>query len=358
MTVLHVRGTLLPTDEPAEFWIRDGLLSTEPVPGAETVFDGGYLTPGLVDAHCHTAIGPDGNLDLAGARAQTIQDRDAGVLLLRDAGEPIDTSSLQDHEDLPRRVRAGRHVARPKRYIRGLGLDLEDPAELPQIVAEQAQAGDGWVKLVGDWIDRETGDLAPLWPDDILKDAIAAAHAHGARVTAHVFGEEALPGLLAADIDCIEHGCGLTDDTIATMVAQDIALVPTLINIVENFPGIADQAAKYPVYAAHMRALHERVDRTIGAAHEAGVRVYAGTDAGGMIRHGRIADEIVSLHRAGLSSADALAAGSWAARNWLGADDLGHGAPADLVCYTEDPGKDLNVLRVPARIVLRGKVVG
>ena len=64
---------------------------------------------------------------------------------------------------------------------------------------EQARAGDGWVKLVGDWIDREVGDLAPLWPDDVLAAAIDAAHAEGARVTAHVFGEDALPGLL---------GCG------------------------------------------------------------------------------------------------------------------------------------------------------
>ena len=37
--------------------------------------------------------------------------------------------------------------------------------------------GDGWVKLVGDWIDRDIGDLAPLWSDDVLKAAIDAAHA-------------------------------------------------------------------------------------------------------------------------------------------------------------------------------------
>ena len=42
------------------------------------------------------------------------------------------------------------------------------------------------------------GDLAPLWPDDVLAEAIAVAHAGGARVTTHVFGEDALPGLLAA----------------------------------------------------------------------------------------------------------------------------------------------------------------
>ena len=125
-------------------------------------------------------------------------------------------------------------------------------------MAEQARWGDGWVKLVGDWIDRDVGDLAPLWSDDVLEAAIAAAHADGARVTAHVFGEDALPGLIDAGIDCIEHGTGLTDDTIELMVEHGTALVPTLINI-ENFPGIADAAAKYPAYAAHMRDLYARV---------------------------------------------------------------------------------------------------
>ena len=109
----------------------------------------------------------------------------------------------------PEIIRAGRHLARPKRYIAGVGVDLDDPAQLPEVVAEQAAAGDGWVKLVGDWIDRGVGDLAPLWPDDVLVAAIDAAHAAGARVTAHVFGTDALPGLVAAGIDCIEHGTGL-----------------------------------------------------------------------------------------------------------------------------------------------------
>ncbi|MBF6150589.1 amidohydrolase family protein, partial [Nocardia nova] len=92
------------------------------------------------------------------------------------------------------------------------------------------------------------GDLRPLWSDAVLVEAIEAAHAEGARVTAHVFGEDALPGLINAGIDCLEHGTGLTDDTIAMMVEHGTALVPTLINI-DTFPGIADSAGKFPVYA-------------------------------------------------------------------------------------------------------------
>jgi imidazolonepropionase-like amidohydrolase len=353
---LHVRGVLLPAGAPGDLWVADGVICAEPVPGAITVCDGGYLLPGLVDAHCHIGIGAQGPASLAEAAEQAATDRDAGTLLIRDCGAPIDTRPLQARLDLPRIIRAGRHLARPKRYIPAIGMELDEPALLPQAVQEQAAAGDGWVKLVGDWIDRSTGDLAPLWPDHVLREAVAAAHAAGARVTAHVFGADALPGLIAAGIDCIEHGTGLSADTITEMAARGTALVPTLINI-ETFPAIADRAGKYPRYAAHIRALHARVRDTIGAAIEAGIPVYAGSDAGGGIRHGRLVDEIVALRTVGLSGARALAAASWAARDWLGVPGLVPGAPADLLVTRTDPRLDPDTLRDPVLLMLRGRTL-
>ena len=353
---LHVRGVLLPGGEPGELWVSGGMISAEPVPGAVTACDGGYVLPGLVDAHCHIGIGSQGPVGLAEAAEQAVTDRDAGTLLIRDCGVPIDTRPLQAREDLPRIIRAGRHLARPKRYIPTIGVELDDPGLLPQAVQEQAALSDGWVKLIGDWIDRGRGDLAPLWPDDVLVEAIAAAHAAGTRVTAHVFGAEALPGLIRAGIDCIEHGTGLSTGTIAEMAARGTALVPTLINV-ETFPAIAERAGKYPRYGAHMRALHAGLPDTIGAAIEAGIPIYAGTDAGGGIEHGRLVDEIVALRAAGLSGECALAAASWAARDWLGAPGLVAGASADLVVTREDPRLDPGTLREPALLMLRGRVL-
>jgi imidazolonepropionase-like amidohydrolase len=351
---LHIRGTALPSGRIVDWWIAGGVLSAQPLDGAETVFDGGWIIPGLVDAHCHVGLGPHGATDLDEAVEQAETERAAGALLLRDAGSPVDTRTLDDREDLPRIIRAGRHIARPKRYSPGLPIDVEDESQLPAAVAEQARFGDGWVKLVGDWIDRGVGDLAPLWSDDILVAAIDAAHANGARVTAHVFGEDALPGLINAGIDCIEHGTGLTGDTIALMVERGTALVPTLINI-DNFPGIADAAAKYPTYARHMRDLYANSRDRMGAAHEAGVPIYAGTDAGSMIAHGRVADEVEALRGIGMSGTDALGAASWAARDWLGRPGLAHGAPADLLCYSADP-RAPGVLGQPDLVMLRGRL--
>jgi imidazolonepropionase-like amidohydrolase len=350
----HLRGVLLPDDRATELWITaGGLVSDVPVAGAQTLTDRGWIVPGLVDAHCHVGLGPKGPVELDEAVRQAETDRDAGALLLRDCGSPVDTRPLQRRADLPTIVRAARHMARPKRYIPGLAVELDDPALLPEEVTRQARAGDGWVKLVGDWIDRGVGDLAPVWPDDVLVDAIAAAHAAGARVTAHVFGTDALPGLVHAGIDCIEHGTGLTDELITEMAGRGTALVPTLINV-DTFPGIADKATKFPAYAAHMRTLHAGAHGVVRRALAAGVPVYAGTDAGGGIAHGRIADEVLALHEAGLSPSDALGAASWGAREWLNRPGLSPGEPADLVVYPSDPRAGLGVLREPELVVLRG----
>nr|MDQ2710052.1 amidohydrolase family protein [Actinomycetota bacterium] len=298
----RLRGVLLPDERQTELWIDDaGRVAAEPIANATTLSEHGWIVPGLVDAHCHVGLGSTGRVELPEAAQQAEADRDAGTLLIRDCGSPLDTRPLQSREDLPVIIRAARHVARPKRYIPGLAVELDDPALLPEEVARQAAVGDGWVKLVGDWIDRGIGDLAPVWPDDVLVAAIQAAHAAGAQVTAHVFGTDALPGLLNAGIDCIEHGTGLTDELIADLSRRGTALVPTLINV-DTFPGIADSATdKYPVYATHMRELHAGAHDVVRRAVAAGVAVYAGTDAGGGIAHGRIADEVAALRAAGMS---------------------------------------------------------
>ena len=356
---LHLSGVVLPEGEHRDLWVQGGRITFEPVPGAETVSRGGFLLPGLVDAHCHVGLGRGGAhvADLAGLREQALAERDAGVLALRDCGSPVDTRVLDDHDDLPRVIRAGRHLAAPRRYIPELAIELE-PADLVAEVRVQARRGDGWVKLVGDWIDRGVGDLAPEWPADVLAAAIEAAHAEGARVTAHTFGTDALPHLLAAGIDCIEHGTGLTEELIGQMAARGTAVVPTLVNV-ENFPGFAAAGEKrFPAYASTMRRLYAQSGAVVRAAYEAGVPVFAGTDAGGGIDHGVIADEIRALHAAGLPAEAALAAGSWAAREWLGLPGIAEGAPADLVVYADDPRADLHTLQRPRRTVLRGIVVG
>lgn len=356
---LHLRGVFLPEESERDAWIVAGRLTfSRPHGDAQSIARGGWVLPGLVDAHCHVGLAPDGHYpDPEHQRAQALLDRGAGALLLRDAGSPVDNTWVQQQEDLPRLIRAARHIARPHRYVRDLGVEVE-PESLLAEVERQVAAGDGWVKIVGDWIDRGAGDLAPLWPDDLLAAAVARAHELGARVASHVFGEDALPGLIAAGIDSIEHGTGLTDDLITSAAGAGCAVVPTLINI-DNFPSFALAGErKFPRYAAHMRSLYATNRDRIRNAWDAGVPVYTGTDAGGSLPHGLVRDEIRALVGAGIPQPEVIAQASWRGREWLGLPGLEEGAPADLVVYRQDPRRDLATLYDPVVTVLRGNPVG
>jgi imidazolonepropionase-like amidohydrolase len=358
---LHLTGPLVLDGERevGEAWVVDGRLTFDrPSGGAGTTLDG-WVLPGLVDVHCHIGLGADGPVDHATAEAQARADRDAGVLLVRDAGSPADTRWVDDRPDLPRLLRAGRHLARPKRYLRHYGRELDAVTDLPAAVAEEAARGDGWVKLVADWIDRDLGpdgDLRPLWPDDVLAAAVRVAHQAGARVTAHTFATEALDGLLDAGVDCLEHATGADARQIDQIAAAGIPVTPTLLQVAQ-FAAIADRADRYPVYAARMRRMHARREQHVRDLHDAGVPLLVGTDAGGTIAHGRIADEALALAVAGVPAAEVVAAASWRTRAWLGVPGLVEGASADLVVYDADPRRDVRVLAAPRAVVLRGRRV-
>jgi len=356
MEALRFTGPVLPEGERGDLYVVDGRVTREPVAGAETAATG-WIVPGLVDAHNHLGLEDGGGVDEAEVERQALADRDSGVLLTRDCGSPVDTRWTQLRDDLPRLVRCGRHIARTRRYLRDYGWEVE-PEVLDATVAGEAAAGDGWVKLVGDWISRDEGDLAPSFPAESFASAIATAHEHGAKVTAHCFGPGVLPGLLDAGIDCLEHGTGLEQHHVEQMAAAGVALVPTVLQT-DKFPEFADAGRdRFPAYAATMETLHRRRRDVLMAAHEAGVALYVGSDGGGTGRHGYLHEEIRAMVAMGLPAEAVLASASWRGRAWLGFDSgVGEGEEADFCVYDADPREDLSTLARPVRVVLRGRVV-
>ena len=161
----HVRGVVLPDDEVRDLWFVGDRVTLEPVPDAVTLADGGFVLPGLVDAHCHLGIRPGGAPDqsLDEARELAVVDRDAGVLAHPGRRLAVPVPELDDDPEVPRLARAGRHVAPPRRYLRDVGVEVTARRGGRRRSTAQAAAGNGWVKLVGDWIDRDVGDLAPAW---------------------------------------------------------------------------------------------------------------------------------------------------------------------------------------------------
>lgn len=363
--IVHLVGTVVIDDvtTAAEVWISGGTFTfTKPelALGQKVQNITGTVLPGLVDVHCHIGLDAHGPTSLDTARRQATTDRETGVLLVRDCGSPLDTSELtgldQVARGLPRLIRCGQHIARTKRYLRNYALELESSRELPQALGSQAERGDGWTKIVADWIDREVGDLTPLWDREDLIAGIAASHDRGAKVTAHTFATESIDDLFDAGIDCIEHGTGMTPAHMERAAATGIPVTASLLQV-EHFADIAAQARpKFPAYANRMSAMFDRRYEQVLALYNAGVQILVGTDAGGTIAHGQIAHECQELVRAGIPAPDVVGFATYKARDFLGHPGIVQGAPGDAVVYTGDPRVDITEFTRPLAVILGGRI--
>lgn len=344
--VLRIRGYALPDGEPADLYADGDRWTDDPVPGAVTVAEG-WLLPGLVDAHTHPgAERPGDPLDETILRDDLRAHVGAGVTLIRSpglAGDPPEWFGTD--ADLPRATHAGPWIAQHGQFFDGWGRRASH-ADMPALAAAQA-ARSGWVKIIGDWID----DGEPV-PADVLSEVVAKVHAVGGRVAVHSQQAAGAAGAVRAGIDSLEHGMGLDPGLLPLMAEQGIALTPTLTVITDSLAAFArrpDSPRKR--WYVDGASAHPRL---VAQAAEAGVTILAGTDSR---PHGAISTEIRALAEAGLTPHQALAAGSWTARAYLGFDGLVPGALADAVVYDEDPRADLARLDRPSAVILRGKLV-
>lgn len=324
-----------------------------------------YVVPGFVDLHSHIAIGVDGIPDVAGMEAAAWEEIRAGVLAIREPGSPKAVPAEALPFGRPLIVSAGRHIALEKRYIRGLAAEIAPGGEeqvSEDLVAEvrrQAAVGDGWVKLVGDWIDRSNGeqsDLDPLWTEDQMRAAVEAAHSAGAKVAVHAFSSGTIPGLLAAGVDSIEHGSGMSREQMEQAAQKNIPVVPTALQVLK-FPEFSRAATRYPVYAQTMQGMYDGRREWFGMLLESGVQILPGSDAGGYQRHGALVEELQTWVRWGMAPAQALDAATWQARDFLGLESLSPGAPSDAVVFGGNPGEDAQVWGNPVAVLAAGHLV-
>jgi imidazolonepropionase-like amidohydrolase len=344
----RIRGVVLPERVERTFWVDGDRISTEEVPDAETVVDGGWLLPGLVDAHTHPGSeSPEHPFDEAMLRDHLLTQRDAGVLLIRAPGSVERFPGWVDEDpELPRVQSAGRWLARPGQFFDGypLRVGLE---ELAAAAVEEAKSSGGWCKVIGDWMPDQEG--VPL---EVLQAVTAAVHAIGGKVAMHVMTADGTRNAVLAGADSVEHGRHLDPGLLDRMAAQGTALVPTLTVAAAGVERL--RAAPPSPRRDWLLAGEDGMPALIRSAHEAGVTILAGTDS---LPFGNIAAEVGHLRNAGLSAEAALGSASWTAREWLGLPGLVDGAPADLVAYAADPVATPQVLVDPVCIMLRGRIV-
>jgi imidazolonepropionase-like amidohydrolase len=354
---LRLHGTVLPGGEQADIFVVGGRITFAPVDGAETLVDGGYLLPGLVDAHAHLALAspaPHGSAVRDAIRASARAQLDAGVLLIREPGGPTrDSRDIGPQDGLPRVHSGGRFLAAPGGYFPGLAREVE-PVDLAAAARDEYRASGHWAKVIGDFVGDD-GTFAPTFGADALRAAVDAVHAAGGRMAIHAMTAGAIERAIEAGFDSIEHASELAPEHIPEIAAKGIALVPTLLireGIVETAQGMGLPDHEVERWQRAMARQPGMVRR----AADAGIPVLAGTDAG-MVAHGLVLDEVARLMAAGLDGDHALGAASWTARRFLGLSGLEEGAPADIVAFAADPRVPGNAGRPLVRI-LDGRVVG
>jgi imidazolonepropionase-like amidohydrolase len=177
------------------------------------------------------------------------------------------------------------------------------------------------------------------------------AHALDRRVMCHALGGRGLRIAIEAGVDSIEHGCYLDEEPeLLDMMAQrGIFFVPTF--------AVYEYHRKSALPHVRERAHHlqEHHAESLRRAFAAGVKIAAGTDAGGH-GHPSNAMEIECLVKAGLTTLQALQAATGRAAECLGLErDIGtveKGKLADLIVVAGDPLSDVTMLQNPERIAL------
>jgi imidazolonepropionase-like amidohydrolase len=190
---------------------------------------------------------------------------------------------------------------------------------------------------------------------DEMQALVEEAQALDRRVMCHALGGRGLDIAIEAGVNSIEHGSYLDEDPrhLERMAERGIFFVPTLL--VYEYHRKSPQ----PHVRERAEALYEHHVASIKRALRVGVKIVAGTDAGG---HGHPANagELPCLVRAGMTPMQALQAATGWAAECLGQEaDLGTLEPgklADLVVVAGDPLGDIGVLREIERIrlVLKG----
>ena len=367
-----------------------GRISEADLPEDAEVIDGRGMTlmPGLIDCHDHlnsfgyglaekwglTEPTSTRHLRVAATLKQTLE---SGYTTVRDAGGLDAGFRMAVEQDLVPGPRL-QVVLSPITPPGGLGEHRSpsghhppgqpDPS-LPDGVAngpegmrakvrEMVRAGADAIKTATTGGASSRPDFGPS--DHLMSRAemdaiVSEARAHGRRVMCHALGGPGLRMAVEAGVDSIEHGTNLDEDPeLAKMMAdKDVFYIPTFSVYIyhreRGTPHGRERSAK----------LREHHIRSLELADKEGVKIVAGTDAGGWV-HGNNAEEIKCLVEAGLSPESALKAGTSRAAECLGIDSevgaVTAGKTADLILVDKDPLADVASLEwgKSVRLVAQG----
>jgi imidazolonepropionase-like amidohydrolase len=347
---------------------------------------GRYLLPGLIDCHVHlvmrgedadpSAVARRSHEEVAASAAEAAERTLlGGTTTVRDLGgwNHLEVALRREIEEGgrpgPRLVLAGRLLSRPTpavSYYPGMYEVATGRDEVGEAARRQLESGADLIKVMatGAMLSPEDEDAGAVqFSPEELRAAVEIATEAGAVVAAHAHAREGIENAVLAGVASIEHGTFADDRILELMASRGTFLVPTMAAGLSALRDPRVMAETPP----HVRERFTSSNRThvgmVRRAHDLGVRIAMGTDAGTPgNHHGVNAMECVYLvEEAGLSPREAVRAATVNAARLLGREaDLGSlqpGRVADVIGARADPLRDIRALADVAFVMKAGSVV-
>ena len=344
------------------------------------------LLPGLIDAHTHLFL-EGGELD-AEKRAAYLQQSPAqlleraegrlqklvrlGIAGVRDAGDKdgvgLALSRLcasADRPAMPYVDSPGAAIHHRGRYGGFMAEAVEDFRSPRECVEARVRAGADRIKLIATGIiNFKKGAVTsePQMGAEEIGEMVAAAKSLGRQTLAHASGDAGIENAIEGWVDSIEHGFFVRDDQLAKMRDREIAWAPTFVPVRKQVEH-AERVRWDAETVSHIERILGGHAASLRRAHELGVTILAGSDAGSYgVAHGvGLLEELELMEGAGLGAMAAIHAATGApSQRLVFREKFGQVRPgfrSRFILTRHSPLEGVANLRKPRVVIFDGAVV-
>ena len=354
--------------EGATLVLQDGRIvsiGSGPAPEGAKVIDlnGGYVLPGLIDAHTHLD-----NLDAAerALRSGVTTVRGASVGSYQDVviGEMALAGIIAGPEYLGAGVYVtpyiGDGVLADPRLIH-LGVPIESEDDLRTLVRVNIDRGARVIKTRG--TERAgtptTDPREQVYTSEQLQVIVDEAARQGVSVLCHAHGDEGARAAVIAGARSIEHGTYMSDGTLDLMKERGTYFVPTYTTMID----LLEPGGDYDNPVVKIRGMHmlPHIEDVFRRAHARGIPIVTGGDTSyGPESITRITMEMVNFVKLGMTPLEAIRSATVVAAELLEIEDrtgvLEPGMEADLIAVAGNPLGDIRNVQDILVVVSNGRV--